>query len=173
MKILFDTIPEIGSLNVECFAGSEELSGLVGEDSDGVFSFDSPVKGLFSVSRKGRKVFVEFEAEGSLDAVCSRCLVTFPCPIKGSGQLVLFPEGEDGDEAFEGELDKDYYDGRSIDLGVILAEEVALVAPVTSLCSASCKGLCHICGQNLNEKECGCPRTPCDERLSILKNIKF
>ena len=57
----------------------------------------------------------------------------FPCPIKGSGRLVLFPEGEDSDEAFDGELDKDYYDGRSVDLGVVLAEEVALVAPVTPL----------------------------------------
>ncbi|MHC5034737.1 MAG: YceD family protein [Planctomycetota bacterium] len=173
MRILFDAIPEIGSLNVECFAGSEELRGLVGEGSDGVFGFDSPVKGLFAVSRKGRKGFVEFESEGSLDAVCSRCLVTFPCPIKGAGRLVLFPEGEDSDEAFNGELDKDYYDGRSVDLGVILAEEVALVAPVTPLCSTNCKGLCYLCGQNLNDGECGCSRTPCDERLSILKNIKF
>ena len=173
MKILFDTIPEIGSLNVECFAGPEELIGLVGEDSDGVFSFDSPLKGQFAVSRKGRNVFVEFEADGSLNAVCSRCLEAFPCPIIGSGQLVLFPDGEDSDESFDGDLDKDYYDGRSIDLSLILAEEVALVAPINPLCSTSCKGLCYLCGQNLNDKECGCFRTPCDERLSILKNVKF
>lgn len=173
MKILFDDIPEIGSLNVECLAGYEELIGLVGEDSDGVFSFDSPIKGLFAVSRKGRNVFVEFKADGSLNAICSRCLEAFPCPISGSGRLVLFPEGENSDENFDGELDKDYYDGRSIDLGVILAEEVALIAPINPLCSPSCKGLCYLCGQNLNNKECGCPRTPCDERLSILKNLKF
>ena len=173
MKILFDTIPEIGSLNVECSAGPEELVGLVGEDSDGVFSFDSPVNGQLTVSRKGRNVFIEFEAEGSLNAVCSRCLEAFSCPVSGSGQLVLFPEGEDSDESFGGELDKDYYDGRSIDLGLILAEEVALVAPINPLCSKSCKGLCYLCGQNLNDKECGCVRTPCDERLSILKNVKF
>ena len=173
MKILFDTIPEIGSLNVECLAGPEELAGLVGEDSDGVFSFDSPVKGRFAVSRKGRNVFVDFETEGLLNAVCCRCLEVFPCPVSGEGHLVLSPEGEDGDESFDGALDRDYYDGKSIDLGLILTEEIALVAPVNPLCSTSCKGLCYLCGQNLNDKECGCTRTPCDERLSILKNVKF
>ena len=173
MKILFDTIPEIGSLNVECLAGPEELTGLVGEDSDGVFSFGSPVKGRFAVSRKGRNVFVDFETEGLLNAVCCRCLEVFPCPVSGEGHLVLSPEGEDGDESFDGVLDRDYYDGKSIDLGLILAEEIALVAPVNPLCSTSCKGLCYLCGQNLNDKECGCVRAPCDERLPILKDVKF
>jgi uncharacterized protein len=170
---LFDVIPETGSLNVECFAGPEELKGLVGEGSDGAFSFDSPVRGMFEVSRKGHKVFVGFEARGSLSAACSRCLEVFLCPISGSGHLVLFPEGEDSDEVLDGGLDKDFYDGRSVDLGGILAEEVALLAPVTPLCSVNCKGLCYLCGQNLNDKECGCARNTCDDRLSILKNIKF
>ena len=173
MKILFDAIPEIGSLNVECLAGPEDLEGLIGKDSDGIFSFESPLEGRFAVSRKGRKVFVELYFSGELKAACSRCLEDFPCPLSGSGRFVFFPEGEDGDELLDGDLDRDYYDGRSIDLTRILAEEIALAAPINPLCSLSCKGLCYLCGQDLNEGECGCPRTPGDERLSILKNIKF
>ena len=112
MKILFDEVPEEGSLVVECFAGRQDLDSLVGEGGEGVFRYDTPVKGVFSVSRKARTVFVEFEVEGSLGALCSRCLADFTYPLSGSAKLVLFPEGEDGGEDADDEVDREFYDGR-------------------------------------------------------------
>ena len=34
-----------------------------------------------------------------------------------------------------------------------------------------CKGLCSICGHNLNVSECGCDRESLDPRMSVFKDI--
>ena len=33
------------------------------------------------------------------------------------------------------------------------------------------KGLCPVCGTNLNEKECGCDRTVADPRMAAIQDI--
>ena len=37
--------------------------------------------------------------------------------------------------------------------------------PMKALCSENCKGLCHICGHNLNDSDCGCDRDYIDPRF--------
>jgi DUF177 domain-containing protein len=51
-----------------------------------------------------------------------------------------------------------YYSGEEIDFASIALEQIELNLPQTLLCDADCKGLCYICGRNLNDDECGCPR---------------
>jgi uncharacterized protein len=43
---------------------------------------------------------------------------------------------------------------------------------MNAVCKEDCRGLCTKCGQNLNEKECGCDTSFVDPRLAVLKNIK-
>lgn len=43
--------------------------------------------------------------------------------------------------------------------------------PMQSLCKADCKGLCPVCGVNLNEKECNCDTTVYDPRFAIFRNL--
>ena len=33
-----------------------------------------------------------------------------------------------------------------------------MAIPVKILCKEDCKGICSVCGSNLNEGECGCDR---------------
>ncbi|NMA14219.1 MAG: DUF177 domain-containing protein [Clostridia bacterium] len=40
-----------------------------------------------------------------------------------------------------------------------------------TLCREDCKGLCPICGSNLNIKQCRCERESIDPRLAALKNF--
>lgn len=42
-----------------------------------------------------------------------------------------------------------------------------------NLCDQDCKGLCQICGKNLNLGDCQCEHDNLDPRLEILKNFKF
>lgn len=51
-----------------------------------------------------------------------------------------------------------YYAGEQIDLIEYCIENLNLNFPQKLLCSEKCKGLCYICGNNLNESECGCAR---------------
>ena len=39
------------------------------------------------------------------------------------------------------------------------------------LCKEDCKGLCPVCGQNLNTKSCDCEDTGLDPRMSVVRDL--
>ena len=43
-----------------------------------------------------------------------------------------------------------------LDLTEVLRQYVMTQRPMKPLCRPDCRGLCQICGSNLNEKQCGC-----------------
>jgi uncharacterized protein len=51
----------------------------------------------------------------------------------------------------------------------LVREEMLLAIPINPICRADCKGLCPICGGNLNETLCSHEGEEVDPRLSILK----
>jgi uncharacterized protein len=68
--------------------------------------------------------------------------------------------------------DEEVYRGKEIDLDPILREQIVLAVPGYPVCKESCKGLCTVCGANLNERECGCERRVPDPRLAGLAKFK-
>ncbi len=72
------------------------------------------------------------------------------------------------------EVDAEPFDGKQIDLDPIVREQVLLALPVSVLHSEDCKGLCTVCGQDLNEKDCGhSGQKQIDPRLAKLGEIKL
>ena len=72
------------------------------------------------------------------------------------------------------EIDAEPFDGKTIDLDPIVREQVLLALPVAVVCREDCKGLCTVCGQNLNESDCGhAGKKEVDVRLAKLKDIKL
>lgn len=138
--------------------------------------------------RVGTDVLVKAAFECALSTPCRRCVepVNFTLPVKF--ELNLVPEsrfssadveGEDdggseraGTFAFE-DAESEPFDGKRIDMDPIVREQLLLALPASMLCKEDCRGLCTVCGQNLNEKECGCERKPVDVRLLKLKDIKL
>jgi uncharacterized protein len=59
----------------------------------------------------------------------------------------------------------------NIDLTPLLREEVILATPQAPLCRPDCRGLCPVCGQDLNEAPHG-HEAPSDERWAALKAFK-
>ena len=58
-----------------------------------------------------------------------------------------------------------------IELNPLLREELILATPIAPLCTPDCKGLCLVCGRDLNEE----PHdhdAPADERWSKLAKLK-
>ena len=49
--------------------------------------------------------------------------------------------------------------------------EFLVSIPGKILCREDCKGLCPVCGTNLNVAECGCDRDVLDPRMSVFKDI--
>ena len=58
-----------------------------------------------------------------------------------------------------------------IDLAPVLREYVLLEIPIRPLCKVDCKGLCPICGNNLNESTCNHEDEIGDPRLASLKTL--
>jgi uncharacterized protein len=85
------------------------------------------------------------------------------------------PSGPAASELTESdELQENVYAlaGDRLELGEMLREQVILAEPMQPLCRADCRGLCPICGQNRNERECGCPEERPDSPFMILRRLQ-
>ena len=80
---------------------------------------------------------------------------------------------EDADEMDEGSaFEPDYYlQGYNLDVDKLLFGEALLNWPSRVLCKEDCKGLCPVCGQNLNHGDCGCERKALDPQMSKVLDI--
>jgi uncharacterized protein len=58
-----------------------------------------------------------------------------------------------------------------LDLSTIFREYLLLDIPIQPVCSPTCKGLCPICGGNLNETECNHPEVDIDPRMAVLQEL--
>lgn len=142
-----------------------------------------------SLLRTSGGVLLEGSVDVPISAPCKRCATEVQLTVPVRFTLNLVPaeskprraEEEGADEAesdssgsFElSQADLDTYQGKTIDLDPILREQVLLALPMHAVCREDCRGLCGMCGQNLNEAACGCENRRVDPRLAALKNIKL
>ncbi len=57
----------------------------------------------------------------------------------------------------------------AVDLGDVVREQIYLSLPMQSICKESCRGLCPVCGANLNETSCLCRKTESPPAFSKLR----
>ena len=70
------------------------------------------------------------------------------------------------------ELDeKNYIDGYNLDVDKLLYNEILIGWPMKILCREDCKGICNMCGQNLNKGTCDCEDTSLDPRMSVIRDV--
>ncbi len=122
-----------------------------------------------NVSIKG-EIFVEGHAQ------CSRCLENYPISLKGDVSYVMTPEPEaqtgEEIELEKDELDLFYYKDDTIDLEPEIFQQVLLLLPIKPLCEESCRGLCPVCGINLNKESCDHKIEEIKSPFAALKNFK-
>jgi uncharacterized protein len=143
-----------------------------------------------SFKRVSGGVLLNGKLTPKLTAPCKRCVtdVQFEVPITFS--LNLIPEsqvkaaadvgeGEDDEAAEESgsfdleAADQEVFNGKTIDLDPIVREQVLLALPMNVVCREDCKGLCAVCGEDRNTKDCGHEQRVLDPRLMALKDIKL
>lgn len=99
-------------------------------------------------------------ADGSLKAVlvenCARCGKEFLLPFEHSfherfERVNANSDARDGDDT-----DSYVFSGDKLDLSDLLRDTLILNLPISSVCSDDCKGLCPVCGTNLNFETCSC-----------------
>jgi uncharacterized protein len=125
------------------------------------FAFDLPavslspdfelntLKGTARISRTPQGLLVEAEFSGNLLQECVRCLEEYYQPLHTKfSELFAF--------RYKRNTESDLYlpeDGQ-IDLGPLARDYLLLETPIKSICRPDCKGLCTVCGENLNLTVC-------------------
>lgn len=73
---------------------------------------------------------------------------------------------------FDEELEQSEVIDGAVDISELVRDTLIISQPIKNLCKINCKGLCPVCGKNLNEGDCECERFIPDPRLAILQNFK-
>ena len=68
-------------------------------------------------------------------------------------------------------MEVSFYENSWISFYELLKEEILLSLPYKKLCKPDCKGLCPICGTNLNETVCKCKVHRKESPFAILKDL--
>jgi len=142
---------------------------------DGEYTVVEPVRLGFDIYKDKNTYRVAGRVETTLELRCSRCLEPFRLPIDAAFDLRYHPASENTGEGEREVRDDDfsaaYYQNDEIDLEQLMREQFELALPMKPLCSDDCKGLCPICGVNLNRETCGCDRQWEDPRLAALRSL--
>ncbi|MEK7656521.1 MAG: DUF177 domain-containing protein [Elusimicrobiota bacterium] len=149
--LCFDTerILEEGGLAVELEIEASSL----GETPQGV-SPAGPLRLGLEFSVGGSRILLQGRARGAWTLSCSRCLAEHRVDASC-------------------ELDETYPASEStLDVSEEVRQAVLLEIPSRSLCRPDCRGLCSLCGKNLNLGPCACPPQPGQTPFSVLARIR-
>ncbi|MDR0898199.1 MAG: DUF177 domain-containing protein [Oscillospiraceae bacterium] len=113
-------------------------------------AFPSPARLEGFFASVGEAMHVRGNMAFTARARCVNCLSETESPLTAEfdAMFALTPDPTDPDLYL--------YDGAWIDLADMALDAAALALPMRWLCGADCKGLCPICGANLNETGCSC-----------------
>jgi len=158
----------------ESFAGYPTLMAL--QDA-GECLFLAPLRIHLTVVKEYDHIRVNGRVETSLRLNCARCLAEHQLEIK-SPFTIFYMRAADIAQDEEVELAEDElisatYEGDEIDFTAEIAAQIIMAIPFKPLCSEDCRGLCPICGADLNIGECACDRNESGFRFSVLKNLKI
>lgn len=176
MEILVPDIPFEG-LAINCSRDRAWFQRQVTDDLLDHFSVESIVFDCFA-HRMGQQVSIKGSLEIHCSTTCTRCLEAFSLVSREDFFYAMTPAPSRKDEAVEVELAPDeleigFYDNDRIDLEPMIAEQALLQIPVKTICDEGCRGLCSICGENLNHHDCGHETTAKeDSPFAVLKHFK-
>ena len=132
-----------------------------------------PVDGVIVTGRLSSagedKFYFSGRMSGEVDEECRRCLG--PARVKVDEELhLLFADATD-DESDDSDVYMLEPRATTVDLRPALREQWLLAVPGFALCREDCRGLCPVCGTNLNKSQCDCAPTWEDPRLAPLKSL--
>lgn len=106
--------------------------------------------GVVDVGRTPQGLVVTGNFSAQTTAECARCLKTFDQRLHWDmTELYAFNEKSVSDSGLMVPEDA------KIDLEPIIRDYALLEIPISPVCKPDCKGLCPVCGQDLNVRDCG------------------
>lgn len=128
----------------------------------------SPVSFTFTNIGNG-KAKVEGSVSLKFRAECDRCLTEVPVTLNLTFErLVASPDVTTEEEEID---DLSFMEGYHLNVETFVYNEILGNWPAKILCREDCKGICPVCGQNLNMGDCGCDTFVPDPRMAVLQDI--
>lgn len=103
------------------------------------------------------EMYLQGQFSPTLVMECARCLRDVPVPLDLTlGTLMRYEPSADAPYLEEAESGEEVlvFGDPDLDLSAYLAETTVLAAPLSVLHAPDCKGLCQVCGHDLNEGPC-------------------
>ena len=146
------------------------------EPQDPDYRVAAPVELVLDVARLDDKALgVSGRATTRLQVECSRCVEPIDVPLDAAFDLRYLPQSENAGEGElevgEDDLTTAFHREGMVDLIELMREQFVLALPMKPLCVEDCRGLCAVCGTNLNKGQCDCTPRWEDPRLAALKSL--
>ena len=146
------------SLKVDAGITPDDMS-VNGQD----IHFTCPITVAGSVKNVSGILYLDIRCKAVFETQCARCLDTVAEEL----------EFEINERMAKASTDEDVLiiDSHEFDLEDAVIKGFGLELPINYMCSDSCKGLCQVCGCNLNHTQCDCEDDYVDPRLAALKDF--
>lgn len=169
IRILTDNIGDSG-IEHEITFKPEIFAEILSNDE---LKVSEPLIIRYELTREGESIHASITLKSQIETQCATCLEQLLIPLDITLITDYLPALDDmtGDlEALRQSSEIGYY-RKEIDLGAFIISEMILSLPLRYKCQDNCKGLCPVCGVNLNKESCSCGKTA-DPRLEKLMTIK-
>jgi uncharacterized protein len=122
--------------------------------------------GVVRVTRTAQGLLVQVKMAAKTAAECVRCLEDFNQPLEiDFTELYAFTPSSVTESGLL------VPENGKIDLEPLVREEMLLAVPISPVCRPGCRGLCPVCGENLNQVHCQHEQEEIDIRLEALKAL--
>ncbi len=123
---------------------------------------------------QGSEINIRGHVGARLGAACDRCLASVEFRVDRDFDLFYRPietiaRAEEVNVP-EDELEVGFFSRDGIALADVVTEQVILAVPMKVICRADCRGLCPVCGNDLNKVQCGCVVRRDDSPFASLMN---
>jgi uncharacterized protein len=130
---------------------------------------------LLSIQKSGEEYFCQGTAQATVTMDCSRCAGSFQTDLSESTDFIIRSDAGPADSGTNVVDSEDYvflhgHDAVA-DVTEMVRQTLVLAVDLKPLCREDCKGLCPVCGTNLNERTCHCERNNSDGRWDGLKGL--
>lgn len=137
--------------------------------------FDCKVEVVVDVTVMGSRYLLKSGISCEMNGQCCRCLGKCKKELAAELEMVFQREGYSG-EIPSGTSESDFVllsfdEEYCYDIFPRVMEAIVLEVPIKILCDEDCKGLCPVCGADLNKEECTCEKEKPDPRWEPLKKI--
>ena len=122
--------------------------------------------GLATIGRTPQGLIVQADFSAEITLECVRCLNEFEKNLRWNlTELYAFSHKSVSESGLV--LPEDAH----IDLQPLIREYALLEIPINPICKPDCKGLCSVCGEDLNLIDCGHKNIVEDSPFSALKDL--